>query len=79
MSDALKNALYDLLAERGPAKSICPSDVARRAYPDTWRSHMAAVHALADQQAQAGTVKLLQKGKMIDPADRRGVYRIAAK
>jgi len=78
MRDALETALDDLLCERGPQKTICPSEVARRAYPETWRSHMAQVHALAEDKAKAGHIRLLKNGQPIEPESRRGVYRIAA-
>lgn len=73
---ALKAALLDLLASRLPGKTICPSEVARLAFPDDWRMHMDGVHALAKQMAREEKVVLLSKGQPVSPDKIRGPYRV---
>lgn len=73
--------LFRLLADRGPGKSICPSEVARAVAgpdPDRWGPLMGAVRRLAVSHALAGRVVILRKGKLVDPQAFRGVYRIAS-
>lgn len=63
-------------AERGPDKSICPSEVARALAPEDWRRHMHAVRAAAAALAQAGQLEILRKGKPIAPEAMHGVIRL---
>ncbi len=65
-----------LTAERGPEKSICPSEVARALDPD-WRKLMSAVRRSALTLAGAGRIDILRKGKPIATQDEvRGVIRL---
>lgn len=69
-------AILALLEERGPGKTICPSEAARRlAKHDEWRAHMESVHAAADALAARGEIALSWKGEPLD--QRRGAYRFA--
>jgi len=79
MDQNLANALDDLLRERGPGKTICPSEIARRIDPSNWKSQMAAVHDIVTERALTGDISVLQKGEVVDPKKRRGVYRIQRK
>ncbi len=68
-----------LTAERGPEKSICPSEVARALDPD-WRKLMSAVRRGALLLAGAGRIEILRKGKPIATHDDvRGVIRLRAR
>ena len=72
--------MLDLAAARGPEKTICPSEVSRAiAGPDEkrWRLLMAPVKTVATRLACEGRVELRRKGKPVDPAALRGIYRIA--
>lgn len=72
--------MLDLAAARGPQKTICPSEVARAiAGPDEkkWRLLMAPVKRVATRLAGEGRIELRRKGKPVDPAALRGIYRIA--
>ena len=64
-----------LTAQRGPDKSICPSEAARELAPD-WHSLMSAVRQAAIRLAQQGRIDILRKGKPVDPAGLRGVIRL---
>jgi len=64
----------ELLAERDPGATICPSEAARRVGGGEWREAMPAVHAAAAQLEAEGRVRLSQRGEAVtDPV---GAYRI---
>ena len=73
--DAIKRAILDLTAARGPEKSICPSEVARAVSAD-WRPMMAAVRRVAVDLVRADQIEILRHGKPVDPAGLRGVIRL---
>ncbi len=70
-------AIRQLLAERGPGKTICPSEAARLLACDgeDWRGRMDDVHAAARQLAQEGDIRLSWKGE--PKTAPQGPYRIA--
>lgn len=77
---ALRAVILDLLGDRKPGKSICPSEAARAiagSDEQQWRRLMKPIRAVAVRMAQAGELEIRRKGKMVDPADFRGVYRLA--
>jgi hypothetical protein len=61
---------------RGPAKSICPSEVARALAPDAWRPLMGKVRAAAATLHADGAVQILRKGRPIAPEAMHGVIRL---
>ena len=66
-------------AARGPAASICPSEVARAlAGGDTgpWRPLMGPVRAAALALQAEGRVEILRKGKPVPAEAVRGVIRL---
>ena len=66
-------------AARGPAKSICPSEVARALAggdDGPWRPLMTPVRAAAMALQQAGAIEILRKGKPVPPEQVRGVIRL---
>ncbi len=75
--DRIEAAILTLAEQRGPEKSICPSEAARDAFPSDWRNRMRAVRAAAVHLARQGEVRILRKGEPVDPDDFKGVYRIA--
>jgi hypothetical protein len=79
-SDPAEQAILDLVTERGPDKSICPTDAARRLAgnpaDDSWRGKLSPVRLAAQRLAKAGKIDLLRKGKKIAPEDARGVIRL---
>jgi hypothetical protein len=77
---AIEACMLRLVAERGPEKSICPSDVARAlAGPasEQWGPIMQPVRHVAVRLASAGRLVILRKGKPADPHDFKGVYRLS--
>ncbi|MFQ3623602.1 MAG: DUF3253 domain-containing protein [Acetobacteraceae bacterium] len=81
MSDpaAIAETILRLCADRGPGKSICPSEVARALAGDdekAWRLLMHAVRREAFRLAREGRIALLRKGREITPEAARGVIRL---
>ena len=63
--------------ERGPSKSICPSDAARAIGGDTWRDLMDDARETARDLARDGEVVITQGDDVLDPdATWRGPIRI---
>lgn len=77
--DIVDNAILSLVEASGAGKSISPAEVAQALDAENWRSRLSAVKQGAVRLAQAGRVEILRKGKPVDPADFKGVYRIALK
>jgi hypothetical protein len=80
MSGSIEDAIFALLAERGPGKTICPSEAARSVWigprPDGWQALMPQVRATAVGLARAGRLVITRKGKPADPETFKGVYRL---
>ena len=79
MSDKLRTTILHLARERGPGKTICPSDAARAIGGDDWRDLMEDARDVARDLARKGEVEITQKGEVLDPdATWRGPIRIRA-
>ena len=86
-SDPLAGEILRLVAERGPGKSICPSEVARAFAeqrrkptdpPELWRRYLPAVRQQAKNLARQGRISILRKGKPVDPTvPVKGVVRLS--
>ena len=72
---AIEATILRLVEERGPGKSICPSEAARPLAPE-WQGLMGAVRRVAVRLATEGRIEILRKGKPVDPATVRGVIRL---
>ena len=58
----LETTIGDLLDQRRPEASICPSEAARAVDPDGWRELMPAARAAAGRLAAAGQAEVTQGG-----------------
>ena len=79
--DDLERTILALVAERGPEKTICPSEAARALAgkdPDAWSRLMPNLRRTAIRLMKEGRVEIRRKGKAVDPDDFRGIYRIAS-
>lgn len=57
-----------LLSDRAPDASICPSEVARRLWPDdAWRDAMPDVRRVAARLAEIGVIRITQSDAELDP------------
>jgi hypothetical protein len=73
---AIRDTILRLATAVGPAKSICPSEVAR-ALAETWRPLMGPVRAEAVALAREGRLLILRHGKPVEDLDAlRGVIRL---
>jgi hypothetical protein len=78
---AIEAEILRLVDERGPDKTICPSEAARSfAGPagDEWGAMMPLVRRAAIRLAGEGRLVISRKGKPVDPHDFKGVYRLGA-
>lgn len=78
-ADAIGETIISMLGERGPGKTICPSEVARAlggSDEKVWRLLMSPIRAVAVGMADAGRVVIKRKGRVVDPHDFKGIYRI---
>ena len=66
-----EQAILSLVRERGPDKTICPSEAAR-----VLGGFMHPVRQAAIMLAEQGFVVIYRKGKPVDPRNFKGVYRI---
>jgi hypothetical protein len=80
MGRSIEDAIFALLAERDPGKTICPSEAARSAWsgpePEGWRGLMPQVRSTAVGLARSGRLVITRKGKAADPNSFKGVYRL---
>ena len=74
-----RRTILRLVAERGPDKTICPSEAARAIGGAEWREAMPAIHAAAKALAEEGAVELRQGGAPCGTEGIVGPYRIAAR
>ena len=78
--ERIEETILALVEERGPGKTICPSEAARSIAgdkPDQWSRLMGPVRLVAVRMMKQGRIVIRRKGKPVDPDDFRGVYRIA--
>lgn len=78
MDDRIARTLLALCRERGSARSICPSEVARALSRDEaqWRALMPLVRATAAALAARGDIVVTQRGRAIDIDTARGPVRV---
>ena len=74
--EAIEAEILQRTAERGPGKSICPSEVARALAPEKWQPLMGPIRKVAAKLATAGRIEILRKGKPIAPDAIHGVIRL---
>ena len=72
---AIETMILALATQRGPSKSICPSEVARALRPE-WQSLLTEVRRTACRMAAAGQIEILRKGRAVEPAGVKGVIRL---
>ncbi len=70
-AEAIRAVILEFAAERGPARSFCPSEPARRLGGD-WRALMPAVRAAAAQLQDDGAIHATQRGVPVWAGQARG-------
>lgn len=76
-ASGIRQTILDLLSQRGPDKTICPSEVARACGDEDWRDLMDEVRDVAATLVREGTIRVPQKGETVDIATARGPVRFA--
>ena len=77
--EAIEETILGMVAERGPGKTICPSEAARALggpKPEGWSPLMPRVRRIAVRLMKEGRIVIRRKGRAVDPDDFRGVYRL---
>ena len=75
-SRSIEEAIFALLSEREPGKSISPQETAQAIEPEDWRRLLPQVRATAVGLARQDRLVVTRKGKPADPNAFRGVYRL---
>ncbi|MCE3272305.1 MAG: hypothetical protein K0S57_2702 [Ramlibacter sp.] len=74
----IRGAIVNLLANRQPPATICPSEAARELAPNDWRPLMSRVREVAVAMARRGHLEIRQGGRAANPyASLRGPIRLA--
>jgi len=77
--NAAQRAILDLLAQRDPCKTICPSDAARTlGGDDGFRPLMPVVRDAARALVAEGRIEVTQRGRAVDLDEARGAIRLRA-
>ena len=76
MDARLQRTIGELIDQRRPDASICPSEAARAVDPEGWRELMPAARDAAGRLAAAGEVQVTQGGAVVDVATARGPVRV---
>lgn len=79
-SEAIETAILTLLTERGPGRSLDPTEAARAVggdHPDGWGPLMQPLRRVAVRLMKEGKLVITRKGRAVDPDDFRGVYRLS--
>jgi hypothetical protein len=74
-----RRAILELLGQRDPGKTICPSDAARAlGGDDGFRPLMDLVREAAGELIEAGRIEVTQHGEPVDLARAKGPIRLRA-
>ena len=76
MSQPIEDAIFDLLKDKAPGKSISPEDVAKAVEPERWSRLFGHVRTTAVNLAREGRIEILRHNKPVDPENFKGVYRL---
>jgi hypothetical protein len=68
--------IAELLAEREPGRTICPSEAARALDEEGFRDLMPLVRDAAGRMAARGELEVTQRGEVVDVAEARGPIRL---
>lgn len=75
----LEQSILDLLEQRAPGATICPSEAARAVAADAgredWRGLMDLARAAGRRLADQGQIEVTQRGQVVDAATARGPIR----
>jgi hypothetical protein len=75
--DEIRNALLALALQRGPERSLCPSEIARSLSSD-WRPLMAEIRRVGAGLVHEGKLRCTQRGVTAHPLTTKGAIRFSA-
>lgn len=75
----IEDEILEMLLRRDVGKTICPSEVARKLYPDNWREEMEQVRQIARKLVKEGKIAITQAGQEVDPDHFKGAIRLRLK
>lgn len=79
LADRIRECVLELLVERGPGRSICPSEAARLLgvrMGCRWQELMRPVRTIASNLADDGLIEATQHDRVVDLKDVRGPVRL---
>lgn len=74
-----QTAILELLAQRAPGATICPSEAARALGGSNFRPLMPVVRDAARQLVEDGRIDVTQQGRVVEMARARGPIRLRAR
>lgn len=74
--EKIATTILSTAIHRGAEKSTCPSEIARKLFPDHWRKYMKDVREVAIDLHNKGSVVITQKGMPVDVENIKGAVRI---
>lgn len=79
LAERIRECMLERLVERGPGRSICPSEIARVLAVRAgcrWRDLMRPVRIVAATLAEAGVIEAIQHEAVVDIRQVRGPVRL---
>jgi hypothetical protein len=77
--ESIEDEILEMLMRRGEGKTICPSEVARKLYPESWREELEHVRQIARKLVKEEKIVITQAGQVIDPDSFKGAIRLRLK
>lgn len=75
----IEDEILEMLLRRDEGKTICPSEVARKLYPENWREEMEHVRQIARKLVKEDKIAITQAGQVVDPDNFKGAIRLRLK
>jgi len=77
LNDTIRETILDLVRERGPDSSICPSEVARRLREEEWHNLMLRVRTVAAKLDAEDRIAVTQGDEPVDIQETDGPVRLS--
>lgn len=74
--EAIYNRILEMCGEAGSEKSVKPEAVAQSLLEFAWQALIKRVRRASVQLANAGYIHIMRKGKVADPDDFKGLYKV---
>jgi hypothetical protein len=74
--DEVRDTILEMCREAGTNETVKPEAVAQAILPDFWQTLLKRIRLTSRQLAIADKIVILRKGKVADPNDFKGLYRL---